>query len=327
MQLHQLLIHWIPAFSSLQSFSYSLYSSQWKADVSLLFFMFCSSLPPPSFPLSSVNTYLSYMSPTSPWCRLVEACLECSISTLFDFFFFSPFLLLSLPLFTSVQAGGALLNRMVVSWGISSQRPGLSGTALRQTVDLSTNLSHEPALLLSTAIYCTWLMALPLPGHAVFGKIWRWFFFFCSQDRKLYIRLVRVLLLRGNLVCTDWFVQKHKKKYMIHRAQKAIVQKYSFPYILAVLYIYNDSKQTSIDKIALPSCTLGAVTLQTTQWGMIISWPRPKEWGNSPECLVPWLCLGFVVNLYPVKQQGMQVCLLVIRANNSNPLHPEKQVH
>lgn len=89
--------------------------------------------------------------PTSLRCRLVEACLERTEST--DYFSLPP----SLPLFTSVQAGGALLNRLVFNRGITSQRRGLSGTAYRQAVSRESpvppTLSHDPVLLRSIAVH------------------------------------------------------------------------------------------------------------------------------------------------------------------------------
>lgn len=52
----------------------------------------------------------------------------------------------SLLLFTSEQAGGAPLNRLVVSRGITSRRRGLPGTASRQTVSQESPVS-PPSLL------------------------------------------------------------------------------------------------------------------------------------------------------------------------------------
>ena len=92
-------------------------------------------------------------------------------------FFSSPPALL---LFTSVQAGGAPLNRLVVSRGIASRRRGLPGTASRQTVSwespVSPTFSRDPVLFCQIRP-CTWLMTSPVPTHTLLGMIWHGFFF------------------------------------------------------------------------------------------------------------------------------------------------------
>lgn len=104
--------------------------------VSLFIFSFLSSSFPSALlfpalyqhlPVQRVSCFL-HPPPTSLPCRLVEACLECTVSS--DYFSPSPSLSFPSPL---CNAGGALLNRLAVSRGIASQRRGHSGTAYTQT--------------------------------------------------------------------------------------------------------------------------------------------------------------------------------------------------
>lgn len=85
--------------------------------------------PPPSFSLASIITCLSYtsrpLSPSTTHLSMTCGSLPGTHPLLTSTYIF-------LPPFPSIQAGVALLNRFVAHMGISSQRPGLPGTALRR---------------------------------------------------------------------------------------------------------------------------------------------------------------------------------------------------
>ncbi len=173
--------------------------------------------------------------PTSLRCRLVEACLERTVST--DYLSLPP----SLPLFTSVQAGGALLNRLVFSRGITFQRRGLSGTAYRQAVNRESpvppTLSHDPVLLLSTAVHLAHDLAPST--HTLLGTIWT-----CIFLRKSHGIQMHFLCL---CVCVCVHAQKPCLRILIHMQNIKVVQphdslstegycsKFFFPWIMKIL--------------------------------------------------------------------------------------------
>lgn len=106
----------------------SFHSSRCRVSLfifSFFIFIFPSAVSFPAlYPHLLVQHVSCFLHPptTSLPCRLVEACLECTVSR--DYFSPSP----SLPPLP-LHAGGALLNRLLVSRGIASQRQGHSGTA------------------------------------------------------------------------------------------------------------------------------------------------------------------------------------------------------
>lgn len=101
-------------------------------------------------------------------------------------------------LYTSAQAGGALLNRLAVSMGITSQRRGLAGTAYRQTVSpgspVSPTFSHDPILLLSAAVHLAHDLAHTRP-HSPW-RVLTWIFFLTISLQILFVCMHR------NLACT-----------------------------------------------------------------------------------------------------------------------------
>lgn len=133
-------------------------SQECRCECSLLFSWSCHLfLPLPSYPLPSINIYLSNMSlalhppPTSLWCGPVEACRECTIST---GYIFSVSFHLSFLYFTSVQTGGALLNRLIVSEGFTSQSRPLGDCLQKVSWEspVYRTLSHDPFLFQSAAV-------------------------------------------------------------------------------------------------------------------------------------------------------------------------------
>lgn len=143
--------------------------------VSLFISSFSVFIPPSAllFPALYQHLLVQHVSPshhsppTSLRYRLVEACLVCTVST-------GQFSLLpSLLFFTSVQAGGALLSRLAFSWGITSQRRGLSGAACRQSQLRGPYLL--PPSLMTPSCYCllmyTQLMSSYILTHALLGMI------------------------------------------------------------------------------------------------------------------------------------------------------------
>lgn len=174
--------------------------THWSVDVSSVcsslglvsLFIFFSLCPPPPCPLSTSTcpTCLTL----SPSATHLSAMWTCgSLPGMYPpiiFLCFPPFLLF----LNSVQAGGAPLNRLVVSRGITCQRRGFSGTAYRQTVSrenpVSPTLSHDPVLLLSVAAHLAHDLAHTRP-HTPWHNL-TWIFLTKSHGIQIHFLCVCV---------------------------------------------------------------------------------------------------------------------------------------
>lgn len=175
--------------------------------------------------LPSINTYLSNMShPLS--IRHPPLC-DADLWKLAWNGLYPPVIFLGfppLPLLTSAQTGGALLNRLAVSRGITSHRRGLSGTAFRQTESpVSPTFSHNPVLLLSAAVRLAHDLAHTHPHAPWHGFTW----IILTWTTNTFSVCVCVHALKHCLhTLTHIYMCKMSKlcTHMIHyRVQKAIV--------------------------------------------------------------------------------------------------------
>lgn len=155
--------------------------------------------------------------PTSLWCGLVEACRECTVST---YYFLAVSFLLNFLFFTSVQTGGALLNRLIVSRGITTQlRPLRDCLQTSRESPVYHTLSPDPLLLQSAAVHLAHDLTHTHP-HTPWHNL-TWIFYSQNHKEYKYFSVLVSVSMHKKLVHIH---MKKSCKHMTCSVQRAIVQ-------------------------------------------------------------------------------------------------------